>query len=98
MMRNTPSARLLGHLLMWIRWAGTGASIRATARAADLPPATVAQAAWQPSPPPPPPPAPPPPPPPQVARPRTNMEILEAVDRGEISVEEAVKLMSGTNP
>ena len=43
MMRNTPSARLLGHLLMWIRWAGTGASIRATARAADLPPATVAQ-------------------------------------------------------
>ncbi len=62
------------------------------------PPATVAQAAWQPSPPPPPPPAPPPPPPPQVARPRTNMEILEAVDRGEISVEEAVKLMSGTNP
>lgn len=63
--------------------------------------ATVASAAWQPAappPPPPPPPTAPPPPPAAAARPKTNMEILAAVDRGEISVEEAVKLMSGTNP
>lgn len=43
MMRNTPSARLLGLLIMWIRWAGSGASIRAVARSAGLPAATVAQ-------------------------------------------------------
>ena len=43
MRRETPSARLLGHLLMWVRWAGTGNSMRATGEKIGSPAATVSQ-------------------------------------------------------
>src|ERR1035437_3152609 len=43
MRRGSASAELLGHLLAWVRWAGTGDSMRAMGEKIGSPPATVSQ-------------------------------------------------------
>ncbi len=43
MRRHTQAARLFGHLLMWIRWDGTGESMRSIGEKLGAPAATVSQ-------------------------------------------------------